>query len=74
MFAAAGYDLLKNYQSLEASDLAWLGLSFAVAFAVALASIRWLLRFVSDHSFQPFAWYRIVLGVLILVLLKRGQV
>jgi undecaprenyl-diphosphatase len=66
MFAAAGYELLKNYRALEPSDLAWLALSFSVAFLVALASIRWLLRFVSGHSFQPFAWYRLILGAVIL--------
>jgi undecaprenyl-diphosphatase len=68
MFGAASYDLFRNYRFLEGADLFWLGLSFSVAFLVALGSIRWLLRYVSTHSFAVFAWYRIALGGLVLLL------
>jgi undecaprenyl-diphosphatase len=67
MFAAAGYNLLKTYDALEPGDAIWLALSFVVAFLIAWASIRWLLRFVSTHSFRVFAWYRIALGLIILL-------
>ena len=67
MFAAAGYNLLKTYDVLEPGDAIWLALSFVVSFLVAWASIRWLLRFVSTHSFRIFAWYRIALGLVILL-------
>ena len=70
MFAAASYDLFRNWRHLEPSDLLWLSLSFAVAFAVALVTIRWLLSYVSSHSFAIFAWYRIALGGLVLYLLR----
>ena len=33
----------------------------------AWVCVRWLIRYVSSHSFIPFAWYRIAFGVLILV-------
>jgi undecaprenyl-diphosphatase len=46
------------------------GLIFA--FVTALLTISWLLRYISHHSFRPFAYYRIGLGVLILVLLGAG--
>ena len=49
-------------------------LSSVVAFASALASIRFLLRFVSNHSFAVFAWYRIVFGGLILLTWQMGWV
>jgi undecaprenyl-diphosphatase len=39
------------------------------AFVTALISISWLLRYVSHHNFRPFAYYRILVGVLILALL-----
>lgn len=70
MFGAAAYDLFRNWRFLEPSDLIWLGLSFSVAFVVALVSIRWLLKYVSNHSFAIFAWYRIALGIVVLLLLR----
>jgi undecaprenyl-diphosphatase len=71
MVAATFYSLFTSYRLLEPSDLAWLGLSFAVSFVIAWASIRWLLHYVSTHSFRLFAWYRLAFGVLILFVLSR---
>ncbi|MFE0641615.1 undecaprenyl-diphosphate phosphatase [Streptomyces sp. NPDC058877] len=44
----------------------------AVSFAVAYASISWLLKFVAKHSFNAFVTYRIAVGVLLLGLLGTG--
>ncbi|MCX5316774.1 undecaprenyl-diphosphate phosphatase [Streptomyces sp. NBC_00154] len=44
----------------------------AVSFAVAYASISWLLKFVARHSFNAFVVYRIIVGVLLLALLGTG--
>jgi undecaprenyl-diphosphatase len=66
MGAASAYSLLKHRDDLQPGDLGALALSFAVSFVVAWASIRWLLRFVATHRFRPFAWYRLVLGVVVL--------
>ncbi len=66
------YSLLRSRQWLEAGDTLWLALALAVSFVVAWASIRWLLRYVSTHSLRPFAWYRIVLGIVILLVLGRA--
>jgi undecaprenyl-diphosphatase len=70
MFGAAAYDLFRNWRVFEPNDLLWLALSFSVAFVVALFAIRWLLDYVSHHSFALFAWYRIALGIIVLLLLK----
>ncbi len=43
-----------------------------MSFAVGYAAIAWLLRYVSTHSYTPFVIYRIVLGVLVMVLLLGG--
>lgn len=67
MVAATLYDLAKNADALVPGDAAFLAFAFVVSFAVAWASIRWLLRFVATHSFRPFAWYRIALGVVVLL-------
>jgi len=70
MFAATLYDLYKGFDALQPGDLSWLALAFVVSFIVAWASIRWLLLFVSNHTFRVFAWYRLALGVIILWLLR----
>jgi undecaprenyl-diphosphatase len=45
-----------------------------VSFAVGLAVIHWLLRYVSTKSYMPFVVYRIGLGGLVLVLLGAGVI
>jgi len=71
MFAATTYSLVKNWTHLESGDVLWLSISFVISFVVAWASIRWFLHFVSSHSFKLFAWYRLALGALVLLLLAR---
>lgn len=68
--AATVYDLIKKHDALVQGDVVWLVVATFVSFLVAWASIRWLLRFVSTHDLTPFAWYRIVLGLLVLAALK----
>jgi undecaprenyl-diphosphatase len=43
-----------------------------VSFVVAYASIAWLLRFVSRNSIIPFVWYRVALGLVLIVVLSLG--
>lgn len=43
-----------------------------VALVVGYVVIAWLMRFIQTHSFMPFVYYRIALGVLILVLVQYG--
>jgi undecaprenyl-diphosphatase len=66
--AATCYDLVKNHDALESGDAAWLAVAFAISFLVAWATIRWLLRYVSTHSFKIFAWYRLALAALVLLI------
>ncbi len=71
MFAATTYSLIKNWIYLESGDVLWLSIAFVISFVVAWASIRWFLHFVSSHSFRLFAWYRLALGAVVLLLLAR---
>jgi undecaprenyl-diphosphatase len=64
------YELWKKHDVLIPGDLLWLLVGTAVSFVVAWASIRWLLRFVATHDLTPFAWYRIVLGIVVLAALR----
>lgn len=45
-----------------------------IAFAVGYATIAWLLRYVQRHSIYLFVWYRLSLGVIVLVLLATGSI
>lgn len=49
-------------------------LATLVSFVVGLASIHWLLRFVSTHTFKWFVWYRALLGIAVLGLVAAGVV
>ena len=68
MIAATAYDLVKSWDSLRPSDAGVFAVGFVTAFFSALIAIRFLVRFVSRHSFAAFAWYRIVFGSLLLTL------
>jgi undecaprenyl-diphosphatase len=39
---------------------------FVVSFAFALVAVKALIRYVAHHDFNAFAWYRIVLGIVVL--------
>ena len=53
-------------------ELASLAVGFVVSFVVSLLTIRFLMEFVRRHSFEAFGWYRIGLGLLLLVLFACG--
>lgn len=85
MFVATGYDLLKTIKPHHATEAIaplamtphlWmvLAIGFVAAFFSALAVVAWFLRWVRRHGFMPFAIYRIVLGLLLLVFIVRGVV
>jgi len=64
--AASLYSLLKALGHIEASEASALAIGFVSAFVSALAVIRVFLRYVQTHDFRPFAYYRIVFGLLLL--------
>ncbi|MGI9306870.1 MAG: undecaprenyl-diphosphate phosphatase [Gammaproteobacteria bacterium] len=66
MFAASGYDLLKNRHLLNFDLGAEIAAGFIVSFFAALIAVRFLLRYVSRHDFTPFGWYRIAAGTAML--------
>ena len=72
LLAATVYKLWEARHVLDASQAGPLALSSAVSFISALISIRFLLRYISRHSFAAFAWYRIAFGAIVLALAWRG--
>lgn len=78
MAAASGYKLLKLF--LEPEGAAMLGENLTtllignlVAFVVAMAAIKFFISFLTKYGFKAFGYYRIIVGVLILVLLLTGN-
>lgn len=69
MLAAATYDLYQVRHDLTLDGMSQIAVGFIAAFLVALLVVRWVLRFLQTHGFSLFAWYRIAIGALILVLL-----
>jgi undecaprenyl-diphosphatase len=63
---AAVYELYKNRDLLSLADMPLFATGFIFAFLSALVVVRWLIRYVSSHTFAPFAWYRIVFGLVVL--------
>lgn len=72
--AAAGYDLFKHRSLIHVADIAPFGVGLVAAFISAFLCVRWLLRFISSHSFNAFAWYRIVFGAVVLVTAACGWI
>jgi undecaprenyl-diphosphatase len=66
MFAATGYEMVKNRALLTADDLASIAVGFFVSFVFALLAVKALIRYVAHHDFKAFAWYRVVLGIVVL--------
>jgi len=66
MLAATLYDLIKHWSLLRPQDIDMMIIGFVAAFVSGLIFVRFLLHFISRHSFVGFAWYRILFGSLVL--------
>ena len=69
MAAVSGYDLLKHYQDF--ADANWIPflIGFVVAFLVAYATIKLFLAFIQRFTFVAFGIYRIVFGIILLMVI-----
>jgi undecaprenyl-diphosphatase len=74
MFGAVVYDLYKNRDGLTFDAGVTIAIGFVVAFIVALFVVRAFIAFISKHGFAPFAWYRIALGTVMLIVLAAHAV
>ena len=74
MLAATVYDVYKNWELLRMEDLPVFAVGFVAAFIAAMLTVKGLLKFVSNHTFVLFAWYRIVFGGVVLLTYYLGIV
>jgi undecaprenyl-diphosphatase len=66
LIGAGVYSLYKERSLLSMADLPMFLVGLIFSFLSAWLCVRWLLRYISTHSFVPFAWYRIVFGIVVL--------
>ncbi len=69
IFAATTFDLVKNSYQFTGEQLSLLAVGFIFSFVSALLSVKSLINFVKKHSLRPFAYYRIILAIIFLILL-----
>lgn len=71
LLAAGAKELLDAMKDHEAHE-PWsqIVVGTIVAAVTAFAVVRWLLRYVQNHTFEPFGWYRVALGAAILLLVR----
>ncbi len=79
---ATAYELLKLWKgpvsTFAGNDAAGFGVAILVGFIAAFVSaficVRWLIHYVAGHNFIPFAWYRVVFGLVVLITSYTGLV
>jgi undecaprenyl-diphosphatase len=74
LIGAGAYSLYKERALLSAADIPMFAVGLVFAFLSAWLCIKWLIKYVSSNTFVPFAWYRIVFGVLVLITAYTGVV
>ncbi len=74
LIGAGVYSLYKERHALSMADAPMFLVGLVFSFIAAWLCVRWLLRYVATHDFVPFAWYRIVFGIVVLVTSYTGWV
>jgi undecaprenyl-diphosphatase len=70
--AAGLFEAVQERDHLEALGVGQMAVGLVVSFVVAYGSIAWLLRFVRSNKITAFVWYRVALGIVLIVLLATG--
>lgn len=74
MVAASGYDFIKHYKEFTNENLIALGIGFVTAFVVAYLAMKLFISFLQRFTFVAFGVYRIVFGLLLLILIYTGYI
>lgn len=68
MLGASAYKLLKFGFDFTSTELLTLVIGMVVAFIVSAFVIKFLMSYIKKHDFKVFGWYRIVLGILVVLI------
>lgn len=74
MVGAAVYSGYKYRELFQPGDFAVFAVGFVTSFIFAMLAVRALLKFIGNHSYAAFAWYRIGFGLLILGTWQLGMI
>jgi undecaprenyl-diphosphatase len=77
MLAATGYKLLKYYKAsggFSIEEIKTLAIGNVVAFIVAIIAIKFFINFVKKYGFKVWGIYRIILGIILLILIWKGVI
>ena len=69
MFGASLLKIVKFGFAFTGTEIVALLVGMIVAFLVSIFVIKFLMNYIKKHDFKVFGWYRIVLGILVLILL-----
>jgi undecaprenyl-diphosphatase len=72
MFAASAYKLLENYKAINIDNIGILIFGNIIAFIVGFISIKSFISFLTKYGFKVFGYYRIIVGLIIIILLASG--
>ena len=72
IFAATGYKMIKSYKTIDSGNINLLIVGNIVAFIIAIIAIKAFIGYIQKYGFKVFGYYRITLGLLILILLAFG--
>jgi undecaprenyl-diphosphatase len=72
MLGASALELFKTYHGISPENIKMLLLGNVVAFIVAMLAIKGFISFLTRHGFKVFGYYRIIVGLVILILLMLG--
>ena len=70
--AATVVDLLLSLKGIHGNDFVFLAVGTVVSAIVAWFAIGWLLRYISRNTFVPFGYYRIAVGIIVLLLIAAA--
>ena len=70
MFAATGYDLYKTPIVFSGHEIFLLSLGLVVAFITAWIAVKIFVKIVQNYGFKYFGYYRIIIGIIFLLLIK----
>lgn len=68
IMAASGFDLIQTAPSFSSNEIFALVLGVVLSFILALFIIKWLIKYVSSNKFTNFGWYRIIIGIIFLLI------
>lgn len=70
VLAATGLDLFKSNFAFTSYEYSLLAVGFVASFLVAIAAVKFFLRFIQSHTFIPFGIYRIIVALLFWIILR----